>query len=312
MTHGVGQALEDEHAGPFTDDESIAAVVEWCRLATRRKGPKLREAHLGIKRIGARDTSADHRIGASGPELINCQFERVERRAASGVQREGHSPQPQRLGDDCGRQARRERIQRFDLAEGLVPVPRGDGRSQRFLERSTQNFPRELGSGLRGQHDVAEDQSGTTPIDRLGSRIAPRLAGRRQRQVEDGIQPVQEPLIQPGTHGVEPRNIHETTTGRIDMILEGDSSIEGLGRIDEPAAGGDLARGVLPVKEDRPELVGGMGAREAASDAHDCDRHVWFRHGIDRHRSARHNGGRGDQLVATERLVERAVDDAFI
>ena len=78
MSQGIFDALEDEHPRPFADHQPVALLVERSGLTSCRERTKLRESHLGVERIGARDASAQHRVSPSGAQLVDREFEGVK------------------------------------------------------------------------------------------------------------------------------------------------------------------------------------------------------------------------------------------
>ena len=94
--------------------------------------------------------------------------------------------------------------------------------------------------------------------------------------MEGRVQPVQEIQVPPEPSRIELRTGDEAAAGRVDMVRQGDPPIEDLGGVDPPTTGRDLAGGIDPGAEVRPELLGGRRARELTPDAHDRDRVAWF------------------------------------
>ena len=156
----------------------------------------------------------------------------------------------------------------------------------------------------------------TTPtrlaIELARPRVAPRLSRGMKRQVKDRVQPLEERRIDVEPRRVEPRHVDESAAGRVDVVGDGDPRIEGLGRIDQPSAGGNLAGGVDTVADVDPELLERLERRGTGPRCPRSRSRRLVPCLIHRHHSARENRNTRDQLVAAECLVERRVDDTFV
>ncbi len=99
--------------------------------------------------------------------------------------------------------------------------------------------------------------------------------------MKDSVQPIEERTVEvESVHNDRGRG-NEAPSGRVHVVGQGDPRVEGLCRVDQPAADGNVARGIDRFQDVRPESLGCLRAREKAPDAHDRDRFDWFLHGID-------------------------------
>ena len=287
VAQGVVEPLEDEHPRPFADHQPIGAVVERSGLASCRERAELREPHLGVEGIGARDAAAEHGVGPPGPKLVDGQLEGSK--ATSRRPRRACRPRPRVPGR--GRPAR----------PAARPETRSAARPGRVHSRATPSCSSK--TRPRTSRDRAEAVSvgktmlpKITPTRRrstsLGPRIAPRLPRRVKREMEDRV----EPLEQRSRRGQVPPDRaaagRRSRRGSSRRGRPGDARVEGFARgRSATAPGGTSLVESTPFANVGPELLERLGAGKEAADAHDRDRvalvpSMW----IDRHRSARDNG----------------------
>ena len=103
--NSVFGAFEQKDAGPFSDHQAVSGGVERRADPPARQGAQLGEAHLGIERVGSRESAGQHRVGAAGQQFVGCQFDRVERGGAGGVQGAAAPAQAERGRQHSSRQA---------------------------------------------------------------------------------------------------------------------------------------------------------------------------------------------------------------
>lgn len=78
VAEGVGETLEDDDARAFADDEAAGGGVEGRATAGGRERAKLREPHLRVERVGARDAAGEHGVNTAGVEFVTGELEGVE------------------------------------------------------------------------------------------------------------------------------------------------------------------------------------------------------------------------------------------
>ena len=256
LAERVAQPLEDEHPGPFADDQPIGRRAEGGGRAGRRERPELREAHLGVERVGPGEPAGQHRVGPPLDQLVGRQLQGIERRGAGRVDRRRPAPEPEGLRHQPRRQARDPGVERLEGLEGRLGLD-----PERLLERPAQRVAGDGGSRLGRQHDVAEEDADPRPVDLLGPGVEPGGPGRVQGEAEHRVEPGEQPRIEVEPRGVELEPLDEAAPGRVDVVGPADDRVEGVERVEEPAAGRDLAGGrdaPLDVGPE-PRQVGGTG-----------------------------------------------------
>ena len=102
VADSIVKSFQDEHAGAFTDDQTIGARIKRSASAARRQGTELREAHLGVQAIGPRQTAGQHGVGPAGLQFIHRELESIKGGSTGGIQRIMAAAKAQGLGQDCG------------------------------------------------------------------------------------------------------------------------------------------------------------------------------------------------------------------
>ena len=247
----------------------------------------MREAHLRVKAIGTGRTPPQHDIGPSGLQLIASQLDRVEAAGAGGVEREVPGPEPERLGEQPGRQT------------GDVPVPRMNG-PRRLLRQRGEKFAGEIGGFVRRQADIAEDDPGLAAVHirRLGR--LPSAVADIEDQVEERVEFGDEFhwKAQPGDIRLE--RFEEVAARGIDGVRVRDAGIETSLRREQPAIGGHLAGAVCGganVVPESPEV--GPGTGETAGQPDDGDARRLVHNGLRAKPSSGGPGGCGGRLGST-------------
>ena len=191
VRQGIVEALEHEHARPFADHQPIGSLIERSGLAARRQCAKLREPHLRVKRIGARDAAAKHRVGPTGSQFVDGQLERIKRRPACRVDRVGRPTQtqaPERPARPATRPETRSTARSSPCSRAGTP-----SFSSKTAPRTSRVSSEAVSVGKTILPKTTPTRSRSTP---LGLCIAPRLPRHVECEMKDRVEPLEERWVE--------------------------------------------------------------------------------------------------------------------
>src|SRR5512133_2697088 len=143
-----------------------------------------------------------------------------------------------------------------------------------FFKGPAQRGAGQLGRGLTGQCQVADDHTHPRPIERCGNAIVKSAFTGMYQQMKERIKTLQTLRIdgQPAEGGGRQNFIDETAATRIDPIRYADSRIKGGISRNLPASRRDIASSTPAGADIRPETVkiGRIGKDAANPDNGDC------------------------------------------
>ena len=159
---------------PSPTTRPSAAASNGDGAPRRRQRAQLREAHLRVEAVGPRDAAGQHRVGAAGAQLVDRELERVQRRGAGRVEREGAAAEAEGPREHAARQARRRSGWPGSSAPREARAPSG-----RALPRSKPGR-----RSSRAHADAASVGSASWPITTPTRSRSAREASPRRKPVE--------------------------------------------------------------------------------------------------------------------------------
>ena len=284
---GVGEALEDEHAGALAPADAVRPLGEGLAASVGGKHPLAGELDEGVG-IGEEGDATRHRHSAfAGSESLRREMHGHQRGRAGGVDADRGALETQRVGDatrgDAGDRA-------GEPVALQLRHPAGPARARH-------------GAGAGEDADLRTPQRGGIDAGRLQRlpgcfQEQPLLRVHRQRLARGDAE---ELGVEVAGAGEEPADARVGGAGGVGVgVVE---------TLEVPAAvGGKGAGRVAALDQQAPELVGGVGAGEAAAHADDRDRLVVAKRGEGR--GGRRDGARGDgEKVRREVGDARVVED---
>ncbi len=203
VAHRVVQALEDEDADAFTQDRSIALVVERPRIAGGAERGGLREAHVHEDVVERIDPSSDRHVTASVGQLHRGEVQRTQRARAGRVHHAVGAAQVEPVRDaacnDVPEQAREGGLLPFDVGvrDATNHVFSGFTLDARVGERLTPERMPKAGAQRNGELQRARhahEHTDPVPVEVSIGAVAgvdQRPLRREERQKLSGIRCLQ-------------------------------------------------------------------------------------------------------------------------
>ena len=268
VAHGVVVALEHEQARALADDKAVARSVERRRDAPSGESAQLREAHLRVQALRTREAARDHGVGAAGAQLLDREFDRVQRRGTGGVQRVRRASQPQGAGDQSRRQARDMTVERM---KSRRRVRRGNLTKSVPFKRRHENFSAERGRRVARKHDVPHDDADPRPVQLLLLRPVPSLPRRVQPQVEQRIELLEQRFGNLEAGEIRNKTVDQAGIEGVNLVRHGAARVESVLGRENPAARGNGLGGAPARREVFPEPFERRRLGEHAPEPDDSD-----------------------------------------
>ena len=116
---GVLEAFERDQRRPRGGNESVGVGVERARPARRAQRLQGGEPQMQEQVIGSVDSAGQHHVGVAVLQCVAGELDRVQRRRARRVQREGRPGDAHRLGDQMYRQSGGEPVARVYIVAAV-------------------------------------------------------------------------------------------------------------------------------------------------------------------------------------------------
>ena len=286
---GVLQALEHQCTQAFAQDSAVGIAIERTRVAARRKGRRLAEAHVHEDAVEGIQTAGDTHVRATGLKFHGCHIDGAQGTGAGSIYNAIGAAQVKAVGNTSGgniaEQPREGIFLPGDVTSGdslhhiICSFPVDTGISQRLAPQRVPEASAQGNDQFQGAGDTHDHRGAVTikfaTIAGFGAGgitgIQQRLAGHHHTQQLGGIGRLNVVRAETEQQGVKIDGAKKSATLGVGHIRCAGVSVEIIFGL--PVAIGNLGNGIHTLANVGPELfdVGRLG--EQAANADDCN---WF------------------------------------